>query len=81
MADISIRGLNDEVRDLLRVRAAEHGHSMEAEVRTILTDAVIPHDRSKNLLTALYESFAALGGVELVIPPRLEMTRVPDLPE
>jgi plasmid stability protein len=33
MAILTIRGLDDETRDRLRVRAASNGRSMEAEVR------------------------------------------------
>ena len=40
MAVMTIRNLDDKVRDKLRVRAAQHGRSMEAEVRAILTEAV-----------------------------------------
>lgn len=40
MATLTVRDLDDSVRDRLRVRAAHHGRSMEAEVRAILTDAV-----------------------------------------
>ena len=40
MATLTIRDLPDEVRDKLRVRAAEHGRSMEAEVREVLGDYV-----------------------------------------
>lgn len=35
MATLTIRNLDDAVRDQLRRRAAEHGHSMEGEVRQI----------------------------------------------
>ncbi|OLT55144.1 Arc family DNA-binding protein [Cellulosimicrobium sp. CUA-896] len=37
MATLTIRGVDDQVRDRLRERAAAHGRSMEAEVRAILT--------------------------------------------
>ena len=37
MATLNIRNLPDEVHRRLRVRAAEHGRSMEAEARAILT--------------------------------------------
>ena len=40
MTAISIRNLDPEVKARLRVRAAEHGRSMEAEIRAILVDAV-----------------------------------------
>ena len=37
---LRIRNLDDRVKERLRVRAARHGRSMEAEVRAILADAV-----------------------------------------
>jgi plasmid stability protein len=40
MATLTIRNLPDELRDRLRVRAAERGQSMEAEARTILANAL-----------------------------------------
>jgi plasmid stability protein len=40
MATLTIRNLPDDVRDRLRVRAAENGRSMEAEVREVLSQAV-----------------------------------------
>jgi plasmid stability protein len=39
MATLNIRNLPDEVHRRLRMRAAEHGRSMEAEARTILAEA------------------------------------------
>ena len=40
MASITIRNLDDEVKQRLRVRAAEHGNSMEQEARDILEAAL-----------------------------------------
>ncbi len=40
MAVMTIRNLDDEVRDKLRIRAAHNKRSMEAEVRAILAEAV-----------------------------------------
>ncbi|MFJ1461054.1 FitA-like ribbon-helix-helix domain-containing protein [Nocardia wallacei] len=42
MARLTVRDLPDDVREALRRRAAEHGRSTEAEVRAILTEAVMP---------------------------------------
>lgn len=42
MATVTVRNLDDEVRRLLKIRAAVNNRSMEAEVRAILTAAVIP---------------------------------------
>ncbi len=69
MAVMTIRNLDEEVRDKLRVRAALHGRSMEAEARAILTSAVdSPIERS--LLEVLGEMREILDGEELQILPR-----------
>ena len=40
MATLTIRNLSDDVKNGLRVRAARHGRSMEAEARELLAAAV-----------------------------------------
>lgn len=45
MAMMTVRNLPDEIHRALRVRAARHGHSTEAEVREILAAAVKPAAR------------------------------------
>ena len=45
MAMLTVRNLPDEVHRALRVRAAQNGHSTEAEVREILAVAVKPESR------------------------------------
>ncbi|WP_455287169.1 FitA-like ribbon-helix-helix domain-containing protein [Cupriavidus necator] len=45
MAILMVRNLPDEVHRALRMRAAQHGRSMEAEVREILGNAVNPEQR------------------------------------
>ena len=45
MAMLTVRNLPDEVHRALRVRAAQHGRSTEAEVREILSAAVKPQGR------------------------------------
>lgn len=47
MTTITVRNLPAEVRRALRVRAAQHGRSMEAEVREILESAVKPQGRMR----------------------------------
>ena len=47
MAMLTVRNLPDEVHRALRVRAAQHGHSMEAGVRGILESAISPQGRVK----------------------------------
>jgi len=45
MAMLTVRNLPDDVHRALRVRAAQHGQSTEAEVREILAAAVKPEAR------------------------------------
>ncbi|TMJ34326.1 MAG: toxin-antitoxin system [Alphaproteobacteria bacterium] len=40
MAQVIVRNLDDAVKRKLQRRAAQHGHSMEEEIRDILRDAV-----------------------------------------
>ena len=72
MSSITIRNLDPAIKERLRVQAAEHGHSMEAEVRRILAAALGASGRRHGL--DLYERirarFAPFGGVELDLPPR-----------
>lgn len=56
MAMLTVRNLPDEVHRALRVQAALHGRSTEAEVREILAVAVKPETR-----ILLGEALAALG--------------------
>jgi plasmid stability protein len=78
LSALSIRNLDDQVKERLRVRAARHGRSMEAEVRAILTDAVTEPGETPSLFQVLMERFGELGGVELDLPPRANQPRAAD---
>ena len=77
MASITIRNLEDDLKRRLRVRAAEHGRSMEEEVRDILRQAVGEPSPAKNLGRAIHRRFAAIGGVDLELPGREAMREPP----
>lgn len=64
MPAVTIRNLSEEAHRALRIRAAQHGRSTEAEIRAILEAAALPSERVK-LGSALVELFRPLGGVEL----------------
>lgn len=72
MASIMVRNLDEDVKQRLRVRAARHGRSMEAEVRAILEESVRQQD---NFAEALMGTFGELGGVELDLPARVAQPR------
>jgi plasmid stability protein len=72
MATLTIRDLDDTMTERLRVRAADHGHSLEAEVKRILRSALGDSTRpsESNLYERVHARFAAIGGVDLDLPPR-----------
>lgn len=69
VATLTIRNLPDDVRDRLRLRAAQNGRSMEAEVRQVLAEAVEadhataqgPAERVRRL-QAIIEPYRKPGG-------------------
>jgi plasmid stability protein len=66
MAAVTIRNLPEATHRALKVRAARHGRSTEAEIREIIENAVRPQKRTK-LGSALAAIGRELGGVELEI--------------
>jgi antitoxin FitA len=79
MASITIRNFDDSLKRRLRIRAAQHGRSMEEEAREILRQAVGQPGAPDNLGEAIHRRFAALGGVDLDLPPREPMPEPPRL--
>lgn len=67
MPAITIRGISEETHRALKVRAAEHHRSTEAEVRSILDGVVAPPERVRlgSLLAGIGRD---AGGVELELP-------------
>jgi antitoxin FitA len=71
MASITIRNLDDETKERLRLRAASHRRSMEEEARTVLRQALATPDApARSLATAICQRFQALGGLVLEVPAR-----------
>lgn len=67
MAVVTVRNLTEETHRALRVRAAQHGRSTEAEIRAILDATVRPQGRVKigSALAAFGRSF---GGIDFAVP-------------
>lgn len=75
MPSIVVRGLDESVKARLAVQAKQHGRSMEAEVREILTQAAT----RPNIGLALLRAAQSVGGVdELPIPGRADTARSVD---
>lgn len=66
MANLTVRNLPDAVHRALRMRAAHHGRSTEAEIREILEIAVRPPERVKlgSLLTSIAREAGGLNDAE-----------------
>jgi antitoxin FitA len=79
MAAVSIRDLDDDVKERLRIRAARNGRSMEAEIRVILAEAVSDPRSSQDLFTALLDRVGTTAGADLDVPPRATRARAADL--
>lgn len=78
MSTLTIRQLDKQTHERLRVRAAKHGRSVEAEVRAILDAAV--NTPEENILLALHRSFSEVGGVDLQFAERTDQARAVELP-
>jgi plasmid stability protein len=76
MSSITIRNLDPAVQERLRIRAAQHGHSMEAEARSILRSTLKEPERrpARNLHERIRARVDPLGGADDLEPP----PRVPD---
>ena len=79
MASITVRNLDEGLKRRLRIRAAQHGRSMEQEVRDILRAALDEEATTgKDFIGAIRARFAPLGGVKLELPPRSPMRQPPE---
>ncbi|AFK63798.1 plasmid stability protein StbC [Advenella kashmirensis WT001] len=67
MASVTIRHIPDEVHRALRLRAAKHGRSTEAEIRSILEQAARPEGRLQlgSLMTSIVQEAGGLTEAEV----------------
>jgi plasmid stability protein len=74
MASITIRDIDESVKERLTTQAALHGRSAEEEARDILQRGLAP-DRMQpdHLATAINALFQPLGGLDLSETPREPM--------
>ena len=76
MATMQNRNLEDELKARLRIRAAQHGRSMEEEARSILRSALNTEPGANTgaaLVKAIRPRVERFGGIELELPPREPM--------
>jgi len=70
MASLTIRNIEDALKASLRMRAAEHGRSMEEEARQILRRSLMREKAATGLGSRIAGRFHAVGGVDLPAVPR-----------
>ena len=77
MSSITVRNLDESVKNSLRMRAARHGWSMEQEVRQILQQTVAPEQAGEiSFAERVNRRFAGIGVESLPIPSR-QIARTP----
>lgn len=70
MTAITIRKIPESAKQSLRMRAASHGRSMEAEARSILLDALAETSRADiTWIDQLIDVGVEVGGVDLPVVP------------
>lgn len=79
MASITIRNLDESLKAKLRLQSAQHGCSMEAEVRNILHRVLSPSTAPSDFAERVHQRFATLHVETLPIPERQAVRTPPDL--
>jgi antitoxin FitA len=80
MATLTIRNIDDTIKERLRVMAATHGNSMEEEVRLILKQAVGGTSGS-DLVALSRQLFGGVNGIVLDLPSRQSDRSIPNFGE
>ncbi len=80
MATLTIRDLDDDLKAALRVRAAEHGISMEAEVKAILRDVLSGTREDVGVGTRIRRRFDGVDVGDLDLPARTDAPGAANLP-
>ncbi len=71
MATMTIRHIDETLKQRLRVQAARHGRSMEEEARDILRTALaVEPTPPLSLVQSVRERVAPWGGIDLELPVR-----------
>ncbi|HHJ38126.1 MAG: plasmid stabilization protein [Methylothermaceae bacteria B42] len=81
MASLTIRNLDEDIKQRLKLIAARHGHSLEEEARQILRRAVLKERGASGLATRIARRFREVGGVDLPQPERSKPRNPPCVTE
>ena len=78
MSTLTIRNLDEDVKQRLRARAASRGRSMEEEARVALREYVAEAPKG-NVYDVLRKTLEPVIGTELPPLPRGSMSKLPDI--
>ncbi|WNV89868.1 FitA-like ribbon-helix-helix domain-containing protein [Umezawaea sp. Da 62-37] len=81
MAILTIRDFDEGLKAKLRVRAAEHGRSMEAEVRAILASVLTKSNSGPGMGSRIRQRFDGVDDLPVELPRRTERARAVEFPE
>jgi antitoxin FitA len=81
VATLTIRDFDEDLKAKLRVRAAENGRSMEAEVRAILASVLARPASGPGKGSRIRRRFSDVADVPLELPQRTEPARAVEFPE
>lgn len=83
MAALTIRDLDDALKQSLPIRAAHRNHSLEEEARQILRAALAPvvQEPANDVAQRIRGHFAGFGDVVLCIAPREPVRPAPEFAE
>ena len=80
MTTMTIRNIDEPLKLRLRIRAAEHGRSMEEEARDILRSALsVEHEAGRSMLDVIRAAVGPSEDMDLELPTREPMREPPDL--
>jgi plasmid stability protein len=78
-SSLTIRNLDEDIRQRLQMRAAEHGCSVEEEARDILRRVMSESTPPRNLAAAIRARLVSSDRVDLELPAREPMRSPPRL--
>ena len=79
MASITIRNLDESLKSKLRLQSAQHGCSMEAEVRNILRQVLMSSTAPSDFTDRIHQRFAGMHVDSLPIPERQAVRTPPEM--
>ncbi len=79
MASLTIRNIDESLKTRLRLQSAQHGCSMEAEVRNILRQVLFPSSSAPDFAARINQRFAGIDSDTLPIPERQAVRTPPDM--